>query len=128
MSLLATLLGLLISAVGVLGMAAPETLVDASSRMLSPIGLYAAAALRIGFGLVLIGAARSSRLPRTVRALGALLLIAGVVTAIIGVERARAMHDWWSAQGPLFMQAWSAVAVAFGLFIVYAVRRRRPNR
>jgi hypothetical protein len=123
---LAILVGLIIAALGILGIAAPTTLLDATGFALTKTGLYVAAALRVVFGLVLIAAAAASRLPKTLRVLGALIVVAGVITPFFGLERARAMVDWWSAQGPLFMRAWAALAVIFGLFIVYAVTPRRP--
>lgn len=122
---LASLVGLIIAAIGILGMAAPMVFLDVTAFTLTQVGLYVAAALRVAIGLVLITAAASSRLPRTLRILGALIVVGGVFTAFLGVERARAMVDWWSAQGPIFMRGWAALAMIFGLFIVYAVAPRR---
>jgi hypothetical protein len=122
---LAILVGLIIAALGILGIAAPTTLLDATAFALTEVGLYVAAALRVAFGLVLIAAAPASRLPRALRVLGALIVLAGLITPFFGLERARAMVDWWSAQGPLFMRAWAALAVVFGLFIIYVIGPRR---
>ena len=122
---LASLVGLIIAAIGILGMAAPMVFLDVTAFTLTQVGLYVAAALRVAIGLVLITAAASSRLPRTLRILGALIVVGGVFTAFLGVERARAMVDWWSAQGPIVMRGWAALAMIFGLFIIYAVAPRR---
>jgi hypothetical protein len=122
---LAFLVGLIIAALGVLGIAAPTVLLDVTAFALTQVGLYVAAALRVAFGLVLIAAAAASRLPRTLRILGALIVVAGVITPFFGHERARAVVDWWSAQGPSFMRGWAVLAVIFGLFIIYAVFPRR---
>lgn len=129
MRTLAVAAGLIIAALGAMDIAAPgpTTLLYAAAFTLTPVGLYGAAALRVAFGLVLIAAAAGSRLPRTLRVLGALLIVAGVMTPFLGVERAQAMLSWWSAQGPLFIRTWAALAVIFGLFIIYAVAPRRPS-
>lgn len=125
MRLLAVLIGLIIAALGILGMAAPTVLLDTTEFALTQVGLYVAAALRVAFGIVLIAAAPVSRLPRTVRILGILFIVAGVITPFVGVERARAIVDWWTVQGPIFMRAWAAIAVVLGVFIIYAFSSRR---
>jgi Thiamine pyrophosphate enzyme, N-terminal TPP binding domain len=56
------------------------------------------------------------------------VVIAGVLTSFFGVERSRAVLDWWSSQGLSFMRVWASVAVAFGLFIVYVVTSPRRTR
>ena len=125
MRLLAILIGLFIVALGILGMAAPTVLLDTTEFALTQVGLYVAAALRVAFGIVLIAAAPVSRLPRTVRILGILFIVAGVITPFVGVERAREIVDWWTVQGPIFMRAWAAIAVVLGVFIIYAFTPRR---
>ena len=127
MSRLAAFLGLVIASIGLVGVAVPTALLEISSIALTPAGLYSAAAFRIVVGVVLIFAAVPSRMPRTVRVLGALIVIAGLATPFVGVDRARALVDWWSALGPVFMRAWAALAVALGLFIVYAVSPTRRS-
>jgi hypothetical protein len=117
--------GLCIAALGVLGVAAPMILLDFAAFALTEAGIYVAAALRIAIGIALIAIAGTSRLPRTLRVFGALIIVVGFITPFLGIERARAIVDWWSAQGAMFMRAWAAVAVTFGLFIIYAVAPRR---
>jgi len=87
--------------------------------------------MRVTFGAILLWVAPVSRTPRILRVLGVSIIIAGVLTPFFGVERSRAMLEWWSAQGSFFTRAWAIVAVVFGLFIVYAVtspRRSMSNR
>ncbi|WP_378995445.1 hypothetical protein [Paraherbaspirillum soli] len=119
------LFGLVIAVIGVLGIAAPSTLLDFGRSLQTPFALYIVAAIRIGFGIALIRVAAISRTPKTFRILGVPIIIAGVVTPFIGVERARMIVDWWFAQGAWLMQIWAGLAVIFGLFIVYALTPRR---
>lgn len=121
---LAVLVGLMLAALGILGVAAPALLLDLAAFAVTQAGLYAAAALRIAFGVVLIVAAAGARLPGTLRALGALFVVAGVITPFIGLERAQAIVAWWSGQGPAFTRAWAILPVILGLFIVYAATPR----
>jgi hypothetical protein len=129
MKWLAILLSLVIAAIGILGVAAPTVLLDAARLAQSQVVLYVIAALRIAFGLILIGAAAASRLPRTLRILGAFIVLAGIITPFFGIERTQAMVEWWAAQGTAFMRGWAAIAILIGLFIAFAVApRRRAGR
>ena len=123
MNRLAAFFGFIIAAIGGLGVAAPSILLEATPFLLTETGLYAAAAFRVAVGAVLILAAATSRMPRTLRILGVLIVLGGIVTPLIGVERAQAMVDWWAALGPTFMRGWALLALLFGAFIIYASRR-----
>jgi len=111
-------------AIGMVGVAAPHGLLAVVRSILTPRGLYLVAAVRIVFGVILVLVAPSSRAPRVLRLLGLIMLVAGLTTPLFGVDRARAMLDWWSARGPGFMRLWAGLAVAVGAFVVYAVAPR----
>jgi uncharacterized membrane protein YoaT (DUF817 family) len=119
--------GVVIAFIGIVGLVDPALLLDATRFTLTSLGLYIVAAIRIAFGLVLIGAATTSRMPRTLRILGAFIVLAGIITPFFGVERTRTIVEWWSAQSTAFMRTWVSLAVIFGLFIIYVVTPRRRD-
>jgi len=121
MKRLAVILSACVAIVGAVGVIRPEALLDAARHFQTPAGLYAAAAFRIILGGALLLSARTSRVPRAIRILGAVVLVGGFVTLFIGPERARAIVDWWSSQGPFVMRAWAGFAVAFGCVLVWAL-------
>ena len=123
--LLATVLGALVAAIGVVGIAVPSVLLEFGQSLQTPIALYVVAALRVFFGAVLVWVASASRMPRTLRIIGVVVIVAGLLAPLFGVERSQAMLNWFSSQGPLFMRAWAGVAVVFGFFIVYVVNSPR---
>lgn len=123
MNLLAIVVGLLIVAVGVVGMTAPDSLVTIGRNALTPTGLYVIAVLRVCIGIVLILAAPTSRMPKTLRVLGAVAVIGGITTPLFGVDRSRAVVSWWVSQSPLFLRLAALFAAAFGSFIIYASGR-----
>lgn len=125
--LLAIALGLIIAAIGVVGLVAPSALLEFGRSLQTTNALYIVAAVRIAFGAVLLWVAPVARTPKILRALGALIVLAGVFTVFLGVERTRALFEWWSTRGPFFTQAWATVAIAFGLFIVYAITPPRRS-
>ena len=112
----------------VLGVAAvviPDIVIATGRHLVSPSGLYAAAAFRVGAGLVLILAARESRAPGILRAIGAVVLVGGVATWFFGVEAARARLDWEAAHVG-FLRVEGAAFVCLGGIIVSALRPDRP--
>jgi len=125
--LLAMALGLVVAALGVLGVAAPSVLLEFGRSLQTSNALYIVAAVRVMFGVILLWVAPASRTPKILRVLGLFIIIAGVLTPFFGVERSRAMFDWWSTQGPYFTRAWAMVAVVFGLFISHAVTSPRRS-
>ena len=125
MKLLASLVGLFFILIGIAGVLWPAGLMTIGYDVVTPIGLYVVAALRIGIGLVLVLAASASRMPITLRVLGTVIFVAGLVTPFVGVDRARAMLDWWTAQGLVFIRLSCSVAIAIGAFITYVVAARR---
>jgi len=122
---LARSVGLFIAGVGIAGVVTPDGLLTAARYAATPVGLYAVAALRIGCGFVLLRAAAVSHAPKTVRVLGVILLVNGLITPLVGADRARAMLDWWAAQGPTVFRAWAALAFALGVFVTVAAGPRR---
>jgi hypothetical protein len=112
----------------ILGVAAaviPDIVVATGQYLVSPSGLYAAAAFRAGVGLVLILAARESRAPGLLRAIGAVVLVGAVATPLFGVEAARARLDWEAAH-VTFFRVEGVAFVCFGGLIVSAFRPGRP--
>jgi hypothetical protein len=125
MKLLVMALGVLITAIGLVGVAAPSALLEIGRSLQTTGALYAVAVVRVAIGALLLSVASASRMPRTLRAVGTIIIVAGLVTPVIEVERAQAMLNWWSNQGQLLMRASAGIAVALGLFIVYVVTTRR---
>ena len=127
MRLLGLLVAFFVALIGLIGVVVPDRLVTIGPYLVTPVGIYVAATLRIGIGLVLARVAPVSRAPRTLRIFGVIAVIAGVVTLFLGTERAQAILEWWSAQGPGFIRLWAGLPLVLGGFIAYAVvPGRRP--
>jgi hypothetical protein len=127
MKSLALLVALFIIVVGVAGIFTPDSLIRVGRYVVTPVGLYAVAVFRVGIGLVLMLVARMSRAPKTLRAFGAVALVAGLATPLFGVERARAIIDWEATQGTALIRVAAGLALAIGGFIAFAVTPgRRP--
>ena len=93
----------------------------------TPVRLHAAAAVRVGMGVVVILSATVSRAPKTLRALGALMCMQGLSATLLGPEHARTVLEWESRQGPTLLRVGAAVALAAGCFMTFALTGRRPK-
>jgi hypothetical protein len=122
MRLLGLVIGALVMLTSAISFAAPDLRLSLERSVITPAGLYAIAALRIAIGLVFVLAAPASRAPRTLRVLGLIVIIAGLMTPLFGVARARAVLNWWASAGPLLMRLDASVGMAFGGFLVYVFR------
>ena len=125
-------LGLVIGALVILGsaisFAAPDLRLSLERSVMTPAGLYAIAALRIAIGLVFVLIAPASRAPRTLRVLGLIVIIAGLMTPWFGVARARAVLNWLASAGPLLMRLDAGVGMALGGFSCTCSERRLDER
>ena len=72
-------------------------------------------------GLVLILAALSSRWPRTLRALGAVMCLQALAATLFRLERARAIMEWEAMQGTALLRAGATVALVAGGFMALAI-------
>jgi hypothetical protein len=127
MKVLTTVLGLLAVGVGILSQISPDVLVRIGRTVVTPTGLYVIAFVRVCIGLMLILVARTSRMPKTVRILGCIALIAGIVTPLFGVDRSVAVLNWWTAQGPVVGRLPGLVLAAVGVFMIYAIASGRRH-
>jgi len=128
MRIAALFVALFVIVVGVVGIFLPDSVMTIAQYVVTPVGLYAIAALRIVIGLVLMLVAPISRMPRTLRVVGAVVLVAGFVTPLFGVERTRAIMDWEFAQGTALLRVVAVLLLAIGGFIAFAVATgRRPE-
>ena len=115
--------------VGVVGLVSPDSVTTVRRLYFAtPARLYAAAALRLAMGLVVILFAPRSRTPRTLRALGAVMCMQGLAATLLGPDRARAILEWETVHTAL-LRAGAVVAVAAGCFFVFAATTgRRPEK
>jgi len=120
-------MGIAIACLGIVGVVAPSLLLEFGKSLLTEHGLYAVAALRVAFGLLLFFGARLSRMPQALRVLGVVIIIAGIITPLFGVERSTTALDSFASHGLVFVRVVAIFAVAFGAFIVYAISPRRRS-
>ena len=112
--------------VGVTGIFMPDTLISVGRYVVTPNGLYAVAALRLGIGLVLMLVGGSLARPDPLYSWSR-CVCRGTGTPFFGADRARAVFDWEATQGTALIRIGAVMAVLMGGFIAFAVAvGRRP--
>jgi hypothetical protein len=110
---------------GVAGLVSPDSVTAVRRQnFATATGLYTAAAVRLAMGLVVILGATASRAPKTLRLLGTLMCMQGLSAAILGPEHARTILEWETMR-PALLRAGAIVALASGVFMVFALTTRR---
>jgi hypothetical protein len=114
--------------VGAVGLVSPDSLTSARGvYFATPVRLYAAGALRLAMGLVLIFCAPRSRAPKTLRVLGTLMCMQALTATFLGPDRARAVLGWETMQGSAVLRVGAAVALATGGFVAFAITGVRAD-
>jgi hypothetical protein len=122
MRVVVQLLGLAIVGFGVAGLIRPKQLMQSvTAAWKTSRGLYLAVGVRIVLGVALLAAGPGSRFPQALWVLGILSLAGAVVLAVLGVSRFQRFVQWWAARPDGVVRVWSAFALAFGGFLLYAV-------
>src|SRR5215471_19483982 len=93
MRIVVLFVAVLLIAAGDAGIIAPDSLTELRrTYMVTPRGLYAMGTVRVAIGLLLIRSASSSRTPKTLRALGVLVCVQGLIQGVggqfVGLDRA----------------------------------------
>jgi len=125
LKLVATILSLAIAGIGALGVLAPGLLLEFGRTVSAPQAIYAVAAVRVVFGALLILVATESRMPGTLRLIGVVIVVAGLVTPLLGAERFLEAFGRFAAQGALLRRAVAILPLIVGLFFVYAINSDR---
>src|SRR2546423_4621008 len=113
---------------GLTGVLWPEGLMQLATYSFSRSGLYVVAAGRIILGGLLFFAATATRTPKTIRVIGLIILVAGIATALIPLDRAQAMKEWWLARGSDTLRIAVCFPLAVGIFIGLSAltKERKP--
>ena len=128
MSFVSLGLGLSIAVIGLLSIAWPESFAAILRESQTLTALYLGAGSRVLLGISLLLSAPSSRAPATLRVLGMLFLVVGLVMPFRGLEVFRAYAGWFLSLGSWAVRVWGLVAMGFGLSIAYAVSNSLATR
>jgi hypothetical protein len=112
---------LAILVVGAMGVASPAALMSFVRRWQTASGIWAAAGVRIAFGVAAWSAAPASRAPVVLQVLGAVSILSGIALPLLGLSRLAAVVSWWERRSVGFKRVWAGVACACGAFLLWSV-------
>jgi uncharacterized membrane protein len=121
MTALALILCAAIAASGVVVIAAPARAHELTRLFADKTGLWVAAGIRAVLGLGLLAAAGESKAPMVLRVLGLIILLLGVATPLLGLDRHRRMIDWWLARDQSIQIICGGSAFLFGVALIYLI-------
>ncbi len=120
MNLFVALIGVLFLGISLTVLISPKigrwSLENGVTRRMMPVFSI----VRIGFGIVFVLAAPSTRLPGFVWALGLLFILSGVSLPIVGFERLRRWSDWWMEKPDGEFRTWSSLGILLGALLLWA--------
>ena len=119
--------GVMVVAMGAWILVKPFGLKDFADLFLTSSGLWAAAGLRVAFGIALWMAAATSRMPRTLRVLGVLFIIGGLAIPVIGLERLQGIAEWGASQDGNVLRVAATLAIGMGTFVIWSVWPQRSE-
>jgi uncharacterized protein YjeT (DUF2065 family) len=103
----------------------PAAVLALARHPVTRLQLYASAVIRVGLGALFIAVARDARLPWLLRLIGGFLLVAGIGTFLLGLERAGAIANWISQRSPTEVRLFGTVPVILGVLVIHACRGAR---
>ena len=128
MNFIVALIGWIIVAFGLLGVAQPHLITTAVLSWRPDLLLNIAVGTRIVVGLLLFFAAPSCRLPRFTRVIGVIAFIAGIVTAVVGASRVESIVQWMSAKPSGTIRLLYVLDVVLGVILAYSGSKTAKSR
>ena len=119
--------GVLVIFMGAWIMVRPFGLTQFADLFLTSSGLWVAAGLRVVFGVLLWMSAAASRMPRTLRVLGALFVIGGLALPVMGLERLQGIAEWGASQDGNVLRVAATLAIGLGTFVIWSVWPQRSE-
>lgn len=118
--ILVKIIGTFITAMGIMILLNPKI----AKRMMvfwrQGKNIYAGGLIRILLGVIFLYYSPQARLPQLIFVLGVLALLGGLLIFILGLEKTKAILDWWDKKPEHFLRLLSLLVIAFGALILYS--------
>lgn len=112
--------GVLMMGIGVAFLIKPDSIKKYLNFWKQGNRLYAAGAINLIIGSILLFAASQCRISWFVTLFGIIAVIKGVYLIVAGPAKAMSMMNWWLARPPAFLRIYVVVlALAFGVLLIY---------
>ena len=82
--------------------------------------IYFAGLIRLVLAVVFLLAATQCSRPKVIAGFGILFLISGLLIFMLGLEKLKAILDWYQKKTDLFLRVIALIALAIGAVIIYS--------
>ena len=120
MAILVSILGVLATVIGVMGLAQPQRMIAIVEYWDGPTRFRVAVVVRLIFGVTFLVVAPDCRLPIVVHTLGSIAILAAAVILMVGQRRLDLFIGWWLTRRPAVIRMSALFAFALGVLLVYA--------
>jgi len=120
MDIVVKIVGIAIVFVGVVYLLKPRILNRLMEFFKKGKRIYFAGLIRLTLAIVFLLAARECDITWVIAAFGILFLISGLLIFMLGLERLKAILDWWQEQSVLLLRVIAVIALAIGAVIIYS--------
>ncbi len=120
MAVIVSVLGVLITGIGLTGVVIPRTLIALVRRRQGPGRFWFAVSIRLVLGVVFLTVAPDCRAPMVVRAVGVIWIAAALGMLGLGTARLDRFIEWWLGRPLTHVRLWASGAIAFGALLIYA--------
>jgi len=120
MVVIVTVLGMLIAAIGLMGVVTPRTFIALVQYLRGPVRYWFAVSIRLVLGVVFLAVAPDCRAPIVVRAIGVVSIAAAFGIIVLGTARLDRFIEWLLGRPLPYVRLWANGAIAFGALLIYA--------
>ena len=121
MAIVVTVLGVLIAAIGLMGVLTPRSLIALVQRYWpGPGRFWFAVSIRLVLGVVFLAVASDCRAPIVIRVIGVISVAAALGMIVLGTARLDRLIEWWLGRPLPYVRLWASGAIAFGALLIYA--------
>lgn len=113
---------------GLTGVLWPEALMAVAKYSVTAKGIYVVAAVRIIIGALLLITAGATRMPKTLRTIGGIILVAGVALLFMSPQQAQSFIDRILALGVEFFRVAACLPLIVGLLVGGAALTKPVSR
>ncbi|UCG35278.1 MAG: hypothetical protein JSW17_00320 [Candidatus Omnitrophota bacterium] len=115
------LMGWLIVLAGVLFTIKPQALKSYMEFWRPAKRIYLGGVVALLLGIVLLMASAGCKWGIVIAAVGALSLIKGVLLFVVGLEKVRAVLDWYAKKSDKFIRIMGVIDATLGILILYSI-------
>ena len=112
MAVIVTVLGVLIAAIGLMGVVIPRTLIALVQHKRGPVKFWFIVSIRLVLGVVFLAVAPDCRAPIVVRTIGAFLIAASFGMIVVGTVRLDRFFEWFLRRPLPHVRLWASGAIA----------------